>query len=268
MRKLSEVLKKPVQSQAEGTTVGTIKDAVLDATGENILAFVTKEKSLLGPAKIVPFSSVQEVGPDAVMVENAQAVVSAESDPAIKQAADDKTKLSGKQLLTEDGVQLGTVADALFDETTGKIVDVGINPSKERKQQGPEPTAIPMSEVKGIGEGAMVTEANPSFIAQEAAMEASPPPSLQVPPPPSVPKPDSGIFAALKQKAASLKGGAAAKSNEKRELSVLGKPATRTVLDNEDRVIVEQDGLITHAVLEESKQRGVEELAFKAGEGK
>jgi uncharacterized protein YrrD len=263
MQKISEVLKKPITSQAEGKEVGKAKDVILDETAHRILGFLMKEKSMTGPATILPFSSISSIEQDAVIIENESMIVEVDSDPFLKEAVEDKNKMKGKKMISEEGDELGSVGDLLFDEKTGKILDLEVTQGKMKDMKQGGPMAAPVDDMVAVGESAVIMEADTSLESEKAVMAQA----SQSPPP--APKEQSGgLMESLKEKVGEMKEKATGKKDEKKEQNILGKTATRAVLDKDDNVLLNKDDIITHEAIEKAKAAGVEDLLYMAGEGK
>lgn len=128
MRKAKTLLRLNVISQVEGKNLGTVRDLVFDENAKQLLALLLTDRELFGllDAQVVPFAQVRDIGPDAVMVPNAESLTKAHSDPVIARAFDAKTIIAGKRITTQGGEHLGTIADVYIDET-GRVVGFEIS---------------------------------------------------------------------------------------------------------------------------------------------
>ncbi|WP_149179724.1 PRC-barrel domain-containing protein [Streptomyces sp. TRM49041] len=110
-----EITKMPVVTLA-GDDIAQVKDIVFDAVQGNIRCFTLAGRGLLaGPLHLaLPWGNVHSLGPDAVMVRDANAL---EEDAA---AARRRGKGSGggdvlgTALTTQSGTRLGTITDAVL----------------------------------------------------------------------------------------------------------------------------------------------------------
>ena len=59
---------------------------------------------------------------DVVMVTNEQSPIKLKDDPQVSEMATRETVLSGTHVLSQDGQQIGTLADMFIDETSGRVV--------------------------------------------------------------------------------------------------------------------------------------------------
>lgn len=123
MIKGKNLLGLSVVGQTDGVKLGTIKDLFFDHDTDELLALVLAEKDLFGliDAVIVPWSEVRNVGGDVVFAESARSKINLRDEPRIAAMATRETVLSGTQVVTTDGRQLGTLADMVIDPQTGRV---------------------------------------------------------------------------------------------------------------------------------------------------
>ena len=124
MVKGKNLLGMSVVGQADGRNLGTVHDLFFDHDTDELLAFVLAEKDLFGliDAQIVPWREVRSISGDVILVESAASKIKLRDEPHIRQMASRETVLSGTQVLSQDGHQLGTLADMVIDETNGRIL--------------------------------------------------------------------------------------------------------------------------------------------------
>jgi uncharacterized protein YrrD len=118
-----------VVGSSDGKHLGTVQDLFFDHDGEELLALVLANKDLFGliDAIIVPWHQVRQVGGDVIMVESAASAKRLGDEPRIRDLAQRETTLSGTQVLSPDGKQLGTLADMVIDLTDGHIIGYEIS---------------------------------------------------------------------------------------------------------------------------------------------
>jgi len=127
MRKGKTVIGKDVLSLAEGMRLHSVKDLIIGADNDEIVALLVDEGGLLSSSTVVPMEAVHHFGKDAVVIADASAVVAASSYPRVKAILDRKESLLGKRVFTSTGEQLGSVADMYFDESTGRIAGLEVS---------------------------------------------------------------------------------------------------------------------------------------------
>ncbi len=119
--KASEVIGRQITAREGGRDIGKIKDLVVEQTGREIIGIVVSD-GMFGGSRVAPWSAVQALGPDTVILNTASSVTNADELPEIKEVLDKKTKIKGLKLVTTKGKELGKIADFEFDETTGDVM--------------------------------------------------------------------------------------------------------------------------------------------------
>jgi uncharacterized protein YrrD len=119
--KASDVIGRQITARGGGQVIGKIKDLVIDEAGREVIGIVLSDGILAG-SRVAPWKSVQAFGPDSVIIDVTGSVVKAAAIPEIKAVLDKKTKIKGLKLLTNNGKELGKIADVVFDEITGDII--------------------------------------------------------------------------------------------------------------------------------------------------
>lgn len=121
MATASEVIGLSVSIREGGHEVGKVKDVVVDGQGRQVLGFVVSE-GLFRSTKVAPWSGVQSIGPDSVIIGASSDVVKADEAPDIKNVLDQDLKIRGVKVQTTGGKDLGVVNDLEFDEQTGAVL--------------------------------------------------------------------------------------------------------------------------------------------------
>ncbi len=124
MRKGKSLMGLSVVGQQDGKKLGTVKDLLFDHESDQLLAFVLAEQDLFGlmSAVIVPWREVRNIAGDVVMVANENSPLKLKDDPQMREMANRETVLSGTEVLSQEGKQIGTLADMFIDETSGRVV--------------------------------------------------------------------------------------------------------------------------------------------------
>ena len=121
MLKAGDVITRLITARGEGRSAGRIKDLVIDSSGRDVMALVVSD-GLFSASRVVPWGAVQAFGPDSVIIDTVESVVSASSLPEVKEVLAKKTRIKGLKLLTVRGKELGKITDVVFDETTGDVL--------------------------------------------------------------------------------------------------------------------------------------------------
>lgn len=126
MRTGKSLLGIAVVGQADGIKLGNIRDLIFDHETNRVLALVLEEKDLFGliDAQIVPWSEIHTVGRDVIFAQNAASRMRLRDNELTRTAVGvgRETVLSGTQIITTEGKQLGTLADMVIDESSGMVL--------------------------------------------------------------------------------------------------------------------------------------------------
>jgi sporulation protein YlmC with PRC-barrel domain len=139
-----------VVSRASAEPVGTVARVVLALDREN---GPTVSAVVIGKGKkasLVRWADLTGVGPDAVIVGDEANLVSPETDHD-RAAVDGRLELLGKRALLDTGHGVGTVADAIFDPDTGKVLTILVGGDSGRE--------VPATALLGLGSYAAVLDA-------------------------------------------------------------------------------------------------------------
>src|SRR5664279_2398578 len=85
--KASEVVGRTVVTREGGQELGKVKDIVVDEPGQKILGLVVSEGLLTG-ARVAPWSALQAIGPDSVILSTKESVVKPSEVPEIQRVLD------------------------------------------------------------------------------------------------------------------------------------------------------------------------------------
>lgn len=101
----------------DGISTVEVQDLVLADDGHRIEGFTVREPGIFGKRHVatIPVSAVKTIGPDAVIIEAEHELTGGDHDPAV--CADVK----GRQVLTDDGTDLGTVADVVVETKRNSV---------------------------------------------------------------------------------------------------------------------------------------------------
>lgn len=122
MIKGTEQIGKRIVAFDAGEAFDRVKDVVFDYDTRRVLGFLVDEGGWFREAKLVPFSVVQAVGPDAIVVPSRKAAARpSENREAVRAVLGRSNVLKGTRILTTEGKDLGSMVDLYFDEATGAI---------------------------------------------------------------------------------------------------------------------------------------------------
>lgn len=120
MQKLRGILGLPVLEIQSGIQIGEAQEVVLDIEKASVAAIIISGANWFAEAQGISFRDVCSCGRDAIMVcdrEAVQQLVDLRDCAGIYRSGE----LFDKQIFTEAGFSLGTLADILFNEATGEI---------------------------------------------------------------------------------------------------------------------------------------------------
>jgi uncharacterized protein YrrD len=118
MMRLSELQGRWVMAAGTAVTVGHVIGAVIDPQGRALAALRVKG----APAgDILPWAEISGLGPDAIMVNDSEAVQ--QPSGRIAELTGKYHEFLGKRLLSDDGEDLGKVTDLAFDDD-GTVVEI------------------------------------------------------------------------------------------------------------------------------------------------
>ncbi|MFN7161035.1 MAG: PRC-barrel domain-containing protein [Candidatus Gracilibacteria bacterium] len=120
MVKGHDVIGKSVIAYDSGTILTKVKDILFNAQENIILGFQVSNGSPFSEAKAIPFRYIKAIGPNAITVESDSVIVPSSEDRQIKESLENNS-VKGKKVMTEDGKDLGVIADIYFREDTGTI---------------------------------------------------------------------------------------------------------------------------------------------------
>lgn len=147
MIRLREALGRPVMARDTAESVGQLHGAVVDATGRRVVAVQVGKGH---KARLVDWSAVTGMGPDAVVVD-AEASLRAASGGREEGVLKGDLPLLGHRVLSDRGDVLGALDDVELDETTGEVLTL---------LTGGE--AISASRLRSLGGYAVVVAAEPT----------------------------------------------------------------------------------------------------------
>ncbi len=117
----SQVRKRDVVNTATATRVARV-DGLVVLPGPARVALLRLGK-VSGAGTLVSWGDLQGFGPDAVTVAT-DAVIRPARDDLERRAENNDLEILGKRVLTERGMELGTVTDVDFDPETGVVTSL------------------------------------------------------------------------------------------------------------------------------------------------
>lgn len=262
----------------------------------------------LGTIKTIDYYEIKSIGEDAVVVETGNSIKEQDTDmnePAAESRAHPSAAVKGKKIMTEDGKDLGTIDDLAIDERTGRIkgyqvtggifADIYQGKSFVEAPQVisigkeivfvPNTTADAMEEKAGGFKGAVQNARDKFKGMQENSMEKGRELKARAASEKTRKDMDAAKQAVqdkaqqaaehghdfwenAKEKASDLKDTAMDKVEEARIKAVLGKPASRVILDKNDKAILNAGDSITNRSIERARKEGVLDILLSSASNK
>ncbi len=163
----TDMIGLPVVTLA-GDDVAEVRDVVFDSGRGLVLGFtLNKRGRLAGPMKeTLARVRVSAVGPDAVMVADTDALVT-ESMAAGHEGPGD---VLGDLVVTDGGVQVGTVTDVVIDTGEGVVVGYEVEPAQEASGWHGRRAYVPLPDAGAVsGEALMVPAAAVEYVTSDFA---------------------------------------------------------------------------------------------------
>ena len=120
MRRISEVVGKPIVSADAGEKMGTVSDVLIDNQAARIIGLVIGG-GILGSEHVLPYTDVQTMGGDAVVARSRDHVMSAREWHESAHDASRSSTFKNKRVITVTGRELGAVKDLFVNEATGVV---------------------------------------------------------------------------------------------------------------------------------------------------
>lgn len=147
----------PVVTLDGGDDVAEVKDVVYDADVARLIGFTLNKRGWFrGPMKpVLPWGQVAAVGRDAVMVRDMSALTERDDAPTDVAEPAANRNVIGNAVFTDEGVELGTVAD-LVVELDDEATVVGYQLDTKGTATGHGMVLIPLPEQISVSGDALV----------------------------------------------------------------------------------------------------------------
>lgn len=120
--RVKEIVGRPVVTLG-GDDVAQVRDVAFTGSDGQLAGFTLAKRSTFGGRlkDVLPWSAVVALGPDAVMVDDEGALASG----ALASGSGDGGDVMGSRVVTDDGVELGSVVDVIVEVDDGHAAVVG-----------------------------------------------------------------------------------------------------------------------------------------------
>jgi uncharacterized protein YrrD len=261
MLKGKEVIGRKVITLDNGEQIDTVHDLVFDYQANEVLALLVDEGGWFRAARVVPFENIRSIGEDAVMIASSEGVVSTRDDSRIAELLDSKTGLIGLNLLTEDGEDLGRIADVYFDDHSGKVLGYEATGGLFSDMSSGR-TFVPAPEQVNIGTDAAIVP-----ITVAAAMREQEPGGIKGAlssagssisgAASTVGESISGAASSVSESVKGVAGNLADATKERQKAFVVGKTASSDVSSSEGVIVATKGDVITPAQADHAEELGL-----------
>jgi sporulation protein YlmC with PRC-barrel domain len=117
MLNVDEILKHRVVEVTRGSDIGRVSGVLIDVRERRIAALAVSTGGAFGGTVYVPWGSIRSIEKDVIAIPSSQSVLRRRNFPA--QGVIES--LSGRRILTDDGMELGIVRNFSIDLKTGDI---------------------------------------------------------------------------------------------------------------------------------------------------
>jgi uncharacterized protein YrrD len=156
--KATDIIGLKIISLQNGKELGQVKDLVYDPDEIKMTALIVEEGGIFSEAKLIPFNEIRNIGDDAVIIESANKIKKiSEIDSKISQIAKANTYITNTKVLTNNGIELGTVSDLLLDPTTGIVGQMEISQGMIKDVRSGK-KYIDISQIETIGKDIIIVK--------------------------------------------------------------------------------------------------------------
>jgi uncharacterized protein YrrD len=158
----SEITGLPVVTVTGGEDVAEVRDVIYSPARGSLVGLTLNRRGFLGGRrrKVLPVELVHAIGEDAVMVQDESALIEPQRAPRDVGEPATERNVIGDDVLTEDGVSLGSVQDlVLVVGTKGTVVGYQIDKTDGGTAYIPLPAQLSVS-----GSALVVPSATQAFV--------------------------------------------------------------------------------------------------------
>lgn len=276
MYKGKHIIGKTIVTLNTGEIVDKVEDVIFDSQNNKILGFLVDEGGMLKSARVLPFERIKKIGDDTITIEDKNAIVNAQEVKSIQDFVASNNILIGTKVMTEDGKNLGKIADVVFDEMTGMIEGYEVTggmfadavsgssflPSPKTINIGRDVAFVPsdvitlMNNQEG-GLKQMFQNTKERVTSGTRNMTDSIASGWKNTDTQDIKSQASDAWMRIKEKATHMREKLSNEREEQQIKSAVGRPVTRVILDKDDNVILKTGEIITHESVEKARHSNV-----------
>ena len=157
-----ELIGMPVFSLDRGKEIGEIKNLVFDPVQRRVTDLILREGGLFRRPEVIPFETIEHIGPDAVVVKP-MAAEKGGIDEIQKEDLKQSFNLTGRKVVSEEGHHLGTIYDLDINEETGEVFGFELTQGIFRDTSAGK-KYIEYGHIRTIGEDAVMVDADAAAV--------------------------------------------------------------------------------------------------------
>jgi uncharacterized protein YrrD len=164
----SDIVGLPVVTLA-GEDIAEVRDVVFDAGAGHVLGFTLNQRGRLAKRmkETLARGSVAALGPDAVIVRGVDALG---KETLGGSGAGGGGNVVGDRVMTDSGVQVGSVTDVVIDTAVGSVVGYEVAPADEQTGRHGRRSYVPLPDTGAVsGEALMVPAAAVDYVTSDFA---------------------------------------------------------------------------------------------------
>lgn len=168
--KANDVIGLKVITLETGKEVAKVQDVVYDPRDNMVKALVIDEGGWFSDAKVILFEDIKSIGEDAVIIESEEKVRTAsEVSSRVANIAREEQNLTKTKIITEEGDELGSVSDIIFDSKTGKVEEFEVSQGAQNLASGKK--TIRVNNIITVGEDATIVSGVSKQVVEQQAQQ-------------------------------------------------------------------------------------------------
>jgi len=243
MKKSNALTGLPVLAIADGAMVSMVLAPLINQQEGKIAYLLLDGQAWFLEKRVLKFEDIAAIGEDAVTTETAANVKPVSTAPQAVKILQHNTTLINTKVITRDGRLVGTAGEFYFDEKSGIITGCELVPG-----DGQEPIGvIPAAQIKTYGQSYLV-------VAEDYQLHPGTPPDRQevvIPPKPAL---SQAQEADRRTEESSGEEDPLTLFSTKQRQYLIGKKASRTIIDANSNIIIAEGSVITEDVIERARQ--------------